>query len=307
MKPDEALYHLENHGGMGVPRLYAEMHRGMLQKLVDECTRMSGAERSEAGLTAWAQKRLKQTDWLGIAEKKKPGAGAEAEAEADAASSPMEALPEEPMTLADRAILKPERLSTPRRRQSAFLGHFARCRTVIEAATRTGVDRRTVHRWRQNYPLFDKKCRDIIEARRRQAVENVVLAADHVEVRPVFYRGRKIAEVTRRDRALDLYLLKQADAQALRAQQQEEKRRDAKADFEERVAAEVEKRVAAEVEKAIKKAIEKAPEKAIEKQTGQRHSEMSPSAGPQAVPQDDEFTNPFNEFEPATCDMALAR
>ena len=154
-----------------------------------------------------------------------------------------------------------------------------------------------------NDPLFDKKCRDIIEARRQQAVENVVLAADHVEVRPVFYRGRKIAEVTRRDRALDLYLLKQADAQALRAEQQEEKRRDAKADFEARVAAEVEKRVAAEVEKAIKKAIEKA----AEKQAGQRHSEMSPSPGPQAVPQDDEFTNPFNEFEPATCDMALAR
>ncbi|MDP1748607.1 MAG: hypothetical protein Q8L22_04045, partial [Reyranella sp.] len=155
----------------------------------------------------------------------------------------------------------------------------------------------------QSDPLFDRKCRDIIEARRRQAVENVVLAADHVEVRPVFYRGKKIAEVTRRDRALDLYLLKQADAAALRAEQQEEKRRDAKADFEARVAAEVGKRAAAEVEKAVAKAIEKA----VEQRAAPRHSEMSPSAGPQPVPQDDEFTNVFNDFEPATYDMALAR
>ena len=295
MKPDEALYHLENHGGMGVPRLYAEMPRGTLQKLVDECARMSGTEKSEAALTAWAQQRLKQTNWLGIAEKKLGVASSKPDGEAEAAPCLVEPLPEEPRTLAYRAILKPERLSTPRRRQSAFLSHFARCRTVIEAAARTGVDRRTGHRWRVNDPLFDKKCRDIVEARRQQAVENVVLAADHSEVRPVFYRGKKIAEVTRRDRALDLYLLKQADAQALRAEQQEEKRRDAKADFEARVAAEVEKRVVAQVEKAV------------EQQAAPRHSEMSPSPGPQAAPQDDEFTNVFNDFEPATSDMALAR
>lgn len=299
MKPDEALYHLENHGGMGVPRLYAEMPRGTLQKLVDECARMSGTEKSEAALTAWAQQRMKQPNWLGIAEKKLGIASSRSDGETEAAPCLVEPLPEEPKTLAYRAILKPERLSTPRRRQSAFLSHFARCRTVLEAAARTGVDRRTVYRWRQNDPLFDRKCRDIIEARRRQAVENVVLAADHVEVRPVFYRGKKIAEVTRRDRALDLYLLKQADAAALRAEQQEEKRRDAKADFEARVAAEIEKRVAAEIAKTV--------EKAVEQQAAPRHSEMSPSAGPQAAPQDDEFTSVFNDFEPATCDMALAR
>lgn len=303
MKPDEALHLLENYGGLGVPRIYAELPRGTLQRLADECARISGAERSEAALTAWAQQRLKQPNWRGIADKKLGIAPGTPDGEAEAAPAPAEPVPEEPTTLAHRAALKPERLSTPRRRQSAFLGHFARCRTILEAAARTGVDRRTVYRWRRNDPLFDKKCRDIIEARRRQAVENVVLAADHVEVRPVFYRGKKIAEVTRRDRALDLYLLKQADAAALRAEQQEEKRRDAKADFDARVAAEVEKRVAAEVEKAVAKAAEKA----VEQHAAPRHSEMSPSPGPQATPRDDEFTNVFDDFEPATCDMALAR
>lgn len=117
----------------------------------------------------------------------------------------------------------------------------------------------------------------------------------------MFYRGRKIAEYARRDRALDLYLLKQADARAQREEQQAEKRRDAattaaaKADFEARVAAEVEKRVAAEIHKAI------------ETSAAQRHSEMSPSRGQQAPLEDDEFTSVFNDIEPATCDMSLAR
>lgn len=273
MKPDEALYHLENHGGMGVPRLYSEMPRGMLQRLVDECARPSATERSEAALTAWAQKRLKQTDWLGIAEKKKSDAGDEA------VPCAVEPLPEEPATLAHRAILKPERLRTPRRRQAAFLQHFARCRTILEAAARTGVDRRTVQRWRHAYPLFDRKCRDIVEARRRQAIENVVLAADGGEVRPVFYRGRKIGEYIKRDRALDLYLLKQADAARL----QDEKRRETETDFEARVAA------------------------AVEKQLARRISEMSHSPRHEAVPADDEFTNAFREFDPEACDMGLAR
>ncbi len=274
MKPDEALYHLENHGGMGVPRLYSEMSRGLLQKLVDECARPSATERSEAALTAWAQKRLKQTDWLGIAEKKKKSGE-----EGEGAPSTFEPLPEEPSTLSHRAVLRPERLSTPRRRQAAFLVHFARCRTIVEAAARTGVDRRTVQRWRRTCPLFDRKCRDIVEARRRQAIENIVLAADGGEVRPVFYRGRKIGEYTRRDRALDLYLLKQADAARL----QEEKRRETEADFEARVAA------------------------AVEKQLARRISEMSHSPRHETVPADDEFTNAFREFDPDSCDMGLAR
>ena len=290
MKPDEALYHLENHGGMGVPRFYTDMPRPMLERLVQECARMSGTERSEAGLMAWAQKRLKQPDWAGIAEKKKSGADAETEA----ASSPIEALPEEPLTLVDRAILKPGRLSTPRRRQAAFLCHFARCRSTVEAAARTGVDRRTVQRWRKSYPLFDQKCRDIVEARRQQAIENVVLAADHVEVRPVFYRGKKVGAYVRRDRALDLHLLKQADAAALR----EEKRREAKADFEARVAAEVATRVAQEIEKQV--------EKQVEEEVARRISEMSRSPRHEAPPQDDEFTNVANDFDPSRCDIALA-
>ena len=286
MKPDEALHLLENYGGLGVPRLYTEIPRGTLQRLVDECARISGAERSEAALTAWAQQRLKQPNWQGIADKKLGIAPNKPDGEAEAAPAPVEPLPEEPKLLSHRAILRLERLSTPRRRQAAFLVHFARCRSVVEAAARTGVDRRTVQRWRKNCPLFDRKCRDIVEARRRQAIESVVLAADHVEVRPVFYRGKKIGEYAKRDRGLDLYLLKQADSAALREEQQREKHRDAEADFEARVAAEV--------------------EKAVELEVARRLSEMSRSPRHETQQQDDEFTNVANDFDASGCDIARA-
>jgi hypothetical protein len=272
MKPEEALYHLIHHAGtVPVPAFYRNMPRPQLEALVQECDRPSAAERSEAALTRWAQQRMKMPGWVGH----KDTAREMPAADDTAPATPTEPALEEPTTLVGRAIQKPERLSTPRRRQAAFVTHFARCSSTIEAAARAGIDRRTVQRWRKTYPVFDRKCRDIVEARRRQAIENVVLAAGQVEVRPVFYRGRKIGEQTRRDRTLDLHLLKQADAAALR----EEKRHDAERDFEGRVAAEVERRV----------------------------SEMSRSPRQVTPPAEDEFSNAANDIEPAGCDIAVAR
>lgn len=272
VKPEEALYHLIHHAKTAsVPALYRDMPRPQLEALVKECDRPSATERSEAALTRWAQQRMKMPNWADPKEtpRETPAAGGAAPA---AAAEPTL---EEPTTLVGRAIRRPERLSTPRRRQAAFVSHFARCSSTIEAAARAGVDRRTVQRWRKAYPVFDRKCRDIVEARRQQAIENVVLAAGQVEVRPVFYRGRKIGEQTRRDRTLDLHLLKQADAAALR----EERRRDAEREFEGRVAAEVERRV----------------------------FEMSRSARQVTPPAESEFSNTANDIEPADCDIAVAR
>lgn len=268
MKPEEALYHLVNYGPAYVPAFYRKMDRAQLEALVRECDTPTATERSEAALTRWAQQRMKMPAWVGMNEtppKDKQGEKAEA------AAAPA---PEEPKTLAERAILKPERLRTPGRLRAAFRSHFARCGSTTEAAARTGISRRTVQRWRKKHPGFDKDCRDIVEARRRQAVENIVLAADHVETKPVFYRGKKVGEYTRRDRALDLYLVKQADAQALR----EEKRREADGDFEARVAAEVERRI----------------------------SELTRSPRQQATPPDDEFTNVANDFDASGRDIAFA-
>lgn len=268
MKPEEALYHLVNYGPAYVPAFYRKMDRTQLEALVRECDTPTATERSEAALTRWAQQRMKMPAWVGMNETPKE------KQETAAALPAADPVPEEPRTLADRAILKPERLRTPGRLRAAFRSHFARCGSTTEAAARTGISRRTVQRWRKKFPGFDQHCRDIVEARRQQAVENVVLAADCVETRPVFYRGKKVGEVTRRDRALDLYLVKQADAQALRA----EKQLEAKNDFEARVAAEVERRI----------------------------SEMTRSPRQQAAPADDEFTNVANDFDADGRDIAFA-
>lgn len=138
MKPEEVLYHLVNYGPAYVPAFYRNMERAQLEALVRECDKPTAEQRSETALTRWAQQRLKMPAWVGMNEP--PKETPEAEAAPLPAADPV---PEEPRTLAGRAILKPERLSTPRRRQSAFLSHFARCRTVIEAAARTGVGKRS--------------------------------------------------------------------------------------------------------------------------------------------------------------------
>lgn len=259
MTPDKALYYLENlPGAAAVPALYRDMPRPQLEALARECARPTGEQLAEAGLDRWARQPLSMPAW---ADRKPapparpagtPQAGdrdatggaqeiVEQTAEAVPAAGDADPVPAEPVSLVQRAVRRLERLSTPGRRRGAFLGHFARCRTIAEAAARAGIDRRTVHRWRKTIPKFDERCLEILETRRREAVENVILGAGQVEVRPVFYRGRRVGEVTRRDRTLDLYLVKQADAALARA----EKRREAEADFEARVAAEVARRLAA--------------------------------------------------------------
>lgn len=272
MKPEEALYCLVNLPGAAyVPAMYRNMPRSDLEALVRECDKPSATERSEAALTRWAQQRMKMPAWVGMNEPPpKDRQGEKPEADATPTADPV---PEEPKTLIDRAVARPTRLSTPGRRRAAFLRHLQRCASVAEAAARTGIDRRTAQRWYKKHPAFAQRWDDTVVERRRLATENVVLGADGIE-RPVFYRGKKVGAPAQRHRALDLYLLKQADAEALRA----DKQREAEADFEARVAAEVERRI----------------------------SEMPRSPRHQATPADDEFTNVANDFDASGRDIAFA-
>ena len=261
MKPQEALYILENLSGIYVPQIFRDMPRDQLAAIVTECERPSPTEISEKALERWARQPFRMPGWVDPKEKKKEEAVVE-----DAAPAPVEAA--EPETLVARALARPARLSTPARRRAAFLHHYRRCSSVTEAAARTGVDRRTVNRWREKDARFDAKCREILAQRRRMAEEDVVLAAGQVEVRQLFYRGKRLGQNTRRDRALDLYLLKRADAEAERSR-----------DFESRVAAEVERRLSA----------------------------MPRSAGHDPMRDEDEVTRLPNDFGRAGLDMAPMR
>lgn len=257
MKPEEALYILENLSGIHVPRIYRDMPRDQLSALVKECERPSPTEISEKALQRWAREPFRRP---GSAEAKKEEVVVE-----EAAPAPE---PVEPETLVARALARPVRLSTPARRRAAFLHHYRRCSSVTEAAARTGVDRRTINRWREKDARFDAKCREILAERRRMAEEDVVLAAGKVEVRQIFYRGKRLGQNTRRDRALDLYLLKRADAELERSR-----------NFESRVAAEVERRLSA----------------------------MPRSAGHDPMRDEDEFTRVPMGFGEAGRDMAPMR
>ncbi|TAJ28295.1 MAG: hypothetical protein EPO67_16415 [Reyranella sp.] len=263
MKPQEALYVLENLSGIYVAQIYRDMPREQLVALVKECERPTPDEVSEKALQRWAREPFRRPGQVDPKGKK----------EEPVVEAPLPIETAEPETAVTRAIAKEGRLSTPARRRAAFRHHFARCRSVVAAAARTGVDSRTVRRWRKAFPKFAADLDAIVAERRREAIENVVLAAGHVEIRPIFYRGRRLGHHTRRDRTLDLYLLKQADAEARRAERQQAE------DFEARVSAEVARRL----------------------------SEMSAFDGHRAAPAHEEFDCVSNEFVPAPRDIALAR
>lgn len=289
MKPQEALYYLQKFSsGIHVPQIYRDMDRTLLEALVEECDRPSGTEIAEEGLRRWARQPLRMPGATDPRDKKKE------EAAAPVAAPPVtvEPLPEEfpePETTVTRAIRKLDRLSGPARRRAAFRHHYARCRSIAEAAARTGVDTRTVRRWRKAFPDFARDLDGIVAERRRRTVDDVVLSAGRGEVRPIFYRGTRVGSYTRRNHALDLYLVKQADAEALRAEKRREaaeaaaKARESERDFDARVAA------------AVATAVE------------QRISQMSAFAGHRTAPADDQFTSVFNNLEPAAQGMAHAR
>lgn len=257
MQPADVVLQIDEYGAeFGVPAAYLGLTRDQIQALAEEYAKPSTRARYMAGLdaSAWPPeagksyaerkpsakaardaKDAREAARLAKLRKATPSVLAELPAKA---ALPGERPAGEPETLVERAIRRQARLSTPARRRAAFLHHFSRCRTVVEAAARTGIDGRTVRRWRRDVPAFAARCEQIVIERRREAIETVVMAADQAETQPVFYRGAKVGEYTRRDRTLGLYLLKQADAAALRAEQ----RREAAA-FEARVQAEVAQRI----------------------------------------------------------------
>jgi hypothetical protein len=282
MQPAEVVRHIDEEGAaFAIPRAYGSMSREQMQALAEEYELLSNWRRFEERMdhATWApQPRQACTEEQAAARAASPLSQGQPPALQLHKPQTGELQTGEPQTLVDRAIGYQARLSTPARRRAAFLRHFSRCRTVAEAAARTGIDGRTVRRWRRAIPAFAARCEEITALRRREAIESVVMAADQIETHPVFYRGSKVGEYTRRDRTLGLYLLKQADAQALRAEQ----RREAAA-FEARVQAEV------------------------ERQVGERISKMSAPGGHSEAREPIISSHPANGLTAGKADIALAR
>jgi hypothetical protein len=185
MTPAQALFYLENAGGMGVPEIYRKMPWPLLVAPVQECAK------SPNGYTDGTE----QTP---------PSAGGK---------PPIR----EPVPFTGLVLRRGRRLSTPARLRAAFLYYLRRCGSVKEAAARAGIDRRTAQRQRDRHPAFDARWTNIVEGRRREVLDDVIMDADTEETRPIYYRGRQVGVAPKRDRALRLYLLKRHDAAAARS------------------------------------------------------------------------------------------
>lgn len=90
----------------------------------------------------------------------------------------------------------PKRPSLARRKRD-FLRHLLRWGSMSEAAARTGVDRRTAHRWREQDARFDLDCRNRLKWRREEILFAAGYRVQNPKVRPVLYRGRQIGHLGR--------------------------------------------------------------------------------------------------------------
>lgn len=96
----------------------------------------------------------------------------------------------------DRALLSgPPRRRTPSRIRAAFLNQLERWGSISQAAAAVGVDRRTIQRWRQRRPEFDKRCEEALGRRGEILEDEGVDRARRATRRPFFYGGKKVGEV----------------------------------------------------------------------------------------------------------------
>jgi hypothetical protein len=94
----------------------------------------------------------------------------------------------------ERALANPRRLNTPRRQQAAFLRLVPRYVTIAEAAARAGVNRGTLYRWRARDPRCAAKWYAAVARQAAEAADDIALQANTIDIQPVFYRGKQIAE-----------------------------------------------------------------------------------------------------------------
>lgn len=108
--------------------------------------------------------------------------------------------------------------------QAYFLRQFRRCGRVAEAAARTGITPRTVQRWRANHPRFADRYDRLVEERISMMEDDLILRANHVERRPILYRGNEVASVTRHNTRLAMYVMNRLDRTRHRAEDRAERR-----------------------------------------------------------------------------------
>lgn len=124
----------------------------------------------------------------------------------------------------ERALANPRRLNTPRRQQAAFLRQVPRFITIAEAAARAGVNRGTLYRWRARDPRFAAKWDAAVARQAAEAADGIALQANTIDIQPVFYHGKQIAERRRANTRLLIHVQNRLDADRRRAEDRAERR-----------------------------------------------------------------------------------
>lgn len=117
-----------------------------------------------------------------------------------------------------------KRLRTPSRQRAAFLRQLERCGSAAEAATRAGVNRGTLYRWRARDPRFAAKWDAAVACQAAEAADSIALQANKIDIQPVFYRGKQIAERRRINTRLLIHVQNRLDTDRRRAEDRAEHR-----------------------------------------------------------------------------------
>ena len=184
-------------------------HRGTPERDPAELAEESARRRAEKALEDWARKPMTHNPI------NNPPGGPQAPAvpQADKLTPALE-----------RALANPKRLNTPRRQQAAFLRLVPRHATIAEAAARAGVNRGTLYRWRARDPRFAAKWDAAIDRQAAEAADSIALQANTIDIQPVFYRGKQIAERRKINTRLLIHVQTRRDTDRRRAEDRTERR-----------------------------------------------------------------------------------
>lgn len=186
-------------------------HQGTPERDPAELAEESARRRAEAALEDWARKPMTYNPINNPPGNPQPPA--KIAAAADRLTPALE-----------RALANPRRLNSPRRRQAAFLRQVPRCATIAEAAVCAGVNRGTLYRWRARDPRFAAKWDAAVACHAAEVSDNIALEANRVELQPVFYRGKQIAERRKVNTRLLIHVQTRLDADRRRAEDRTERR-----------------------------------------------------------------------------------
>jgi len=104
------------------------------------------------------------------------------------------------------------RRHTELRRRVTFLRELQRSGSVMYAAARAGIERRTAYRWRDRDERFRRRWDDALERRREQLIDRGYVLATMGGIRYFTRNGHPVSSYRRHDERLIMFMINQLRA-----------------------------------------------------------------------------------------------